>query len=266
MGTPSGDGAHGPVNGEGTNDGTAQGSSQGADETPSRSTRLKWLQSPWSVAVGSTVIGGLLVVAILNSIHFFDHSAASASHHAKSSPAQAANLSVDSTTLTSCANTPRCHTHSGLGPEIADIKIRNSGNGIADITQAHVKVQQIMRLGKLSFPNGAIVPLDGTYKVALPFQSGQSVSGKLNEMVNPNAIARFDLSFVPPHLAARINLYRVSISLVYNGIATMTPIEMLVSVPRDPPLADKCSAAHQQLCAFLRSPGSRDVRLGQLTP
>jgi hypothetical protein len=208
-----------------------------------------------------------LGVAILGIIHHFG--ASSGGHHAKSSPGLTPQLSVDSAPVTSCADTSRCHKHSAppawRGPELADLKIRNSGNGVADITQVRVKVQRVMRLGA-SFPSSALVPIDGTYSIQLPSQANQSVSKDLPEMVQPNMVARFDFSFLPPHVSARVNLYRISISLVYNGGSTMSPIEMLISVPIDPPLADKCSSAHPQLCSFLRLSGSRDNRLGQLTP
>jgi hypothetical protein len=215
-------------------------------------------------ATGALILAAVsgVVGAAAGGLFADSQSATPTSIHSMETP-PAPKLSVDSVVV----SPPECTTRSSCGAEDVDITLRNTGNADADITLARIAVQQFKPLGapcNFSF----VIAQDNTYGVQLPSETSVPLHEGVPSPAGGIPFARFDLAFLPPlpPVCYPINLFRIGISLVYNMNATMPPIEVLIAVPRDPPFADKCSAADPQLCSFLEHPGCRDSAMIQLDP
>ena len=118
--------------------------------------------------------------------------------------------------------------------------------------------------------------IDHRYPVPLPPNSTRKVIVvPLSEGVGTNGLADFQLVFIPsmsfnpygPYippsaLQSNIYMYRLQISIIYNGQATISPVEALIFLPKDPAAASNCSVgAGSRLCQFLSSPGYRSPTL-----
>lgn len=214
----------------------------------------KWLKDN---SVASTVVGGLLVAAILGIVGLVYHNL----HHG---PPQAPVLSVDSLTVTNSLNAG--------GSEIVDLKVRNTGNEFADITQALIKVQQFITVPEFPGQPAFLIGVDYKYNVVMPLRpTARPISVLLNEGATTNGtkqVANFDLQFLLPKNASKIYVYRVDILLVYGGgKAPDNAGEVLLSLPADPVSECSSSPSLMKLCRnLLRLTGVRDLALQQLSP
>jgi hypothetical protein len=154
------------------------------------------------------------------------------------------------------------------GPETVDFLLFNAGNANTLITSASVEVQQFMRLPEQSFIYDSYIAPGHRYDVPTPFRAsaGQVIPAPLFEFVDVHLPERFDMRFrLPGAVSGYVYLYRVQVSLRYSG-QTTHPVELLLSLPRDPSGAGSNCSSYPQLCGFLRLSGNRDAVLTQLTP
>jgi hypothetical protein len=150
-------------------------------------------------------------------------------------------------------------------PEVVALAFLNKGNQAAILTRANVVIQQFTVLPAISGPEVYLVP-DHKYTITMPLRpyAGEVESKPLSETVAAGGVEDFALSFNLPRIPqGPVYVYRVSISVQY-GAATK-PVEVLISLPKDPGAADKCSSSsHSGFCDFLRRPAYRSVAISRL--
>jgi hypothetical protein len=193
-------------------------------------------------------------------------------------PPNGPQLSLDPPRVASCAETPTCHgpviAGVRLGPETVDLLFSNSGNKPATIYGANAEVQQFM---SLPTPSLAVftghIPVSYTYDIQLPFHPAarQVVPASLSESVPSSSTDntdRFDLAYTLPHGGgAYIYLYRLRISFMNTTGTTVSPIEVLISLPRDPSLSNKYASDNRsELCRFLALSGTRSQAMTAISP
>jgi hypothetical protein len=161
-----------------------------------------------------------------------------------------------------------------LGPETIDLLFSNVGNKPATISGASAEVQEFIALPTPSLvPFTAHIPVSYRYQVPLPLQParGQVIPASLSESVpssSTNNADQFELAYTLPHGGgAYIYLYRLRISFMNTPGAGVPPLEVLISLPRDPSLSDKCASDTQsKLCRFLRLSGTRSQAMMAISP
>jgi transposase len=177
----------------------------------------------------------------------------------------APQLEVDGVSLTS-ANTQVSGNGIGLNftPYKIDIKLLNTGNGVAVINDARLIIQKFAVLPLCA--SQGYLGSSHTYSGDMPInpKPGQTVDVPLSQKIQPNDADRFDLLLnIPlPHgkVSGNIYLYRVHLSLAYN--ANIKPLdvgEVVVDLPQPPDAGeyywDSYYAAHPQIISgFVYAP------------
>lgn len=157
------------------------------------------------------------------------------------SSSAAAQLVVDGVSLTS-ANTKDTGPGPGtsedliLTPYKIDIKLLNTGNGVAVLNDARLVIEKFAAL-PLCETQGFLNSTH-TYNSNMPInpKPGQLVNVPLSQEIQPNSADRFDLQLrvpLPKHVGvSKIYLYRVHLSLAYNVNTKPLDVgEVLVDLP-----------------------------------
>lgn len=228
-------------------DNAAKASAPAVDKTSDDHERRKWLQAPWSIAVGGAVFAGLIVYGIVSVIQHFNPG-----------PAPAPALMVRDVSITPASLAPS-------RPETVALAFINKGNQAAVLTQASITVQDFMVLPAIPGSEAYLQP-DHKYHLTMPLPThkDQRRTVALTESVPAGGIEDFAIDFnLPPVARGPIYLYRVGISVQYGK--STTPIEVFISLPRDPGPAYQCSATdHSRFCNFIRLPGYRPTGMSRL--
>jgi hypothetical protein len=152
----------------------------------------------------------------------------------------APQLAVDGISLTS-ANFQLNGNNLIFQPYKIDIKLLNTGSGMAVINDARLVIQQFAALPLCQ--SQGYLESDHTYNGKLPVdpKPGQVVDIPLSEEVQSNDAGRFDLDLGTslPHgkLNGQVYLYRVKLYLTYNiGTEPLDVGEFLIDAP-NPPVA-----------------------------
>ncbi len=152
----------------------------------------------------------------------------------------APQLEVDGVNLTS-ANTQVSGNGIDLNftPYKIDIKVLNTGNGVAVINDARLIIQKFAVLPQCA--TQGYLGSSHTYSGDMPInpKPGQMVNVPLSQEIQPNDADRFDLLLsVPlPHgkVSSNIYLYRVQLYLTYNvNTKPLDVSEVLVDLPMPP--------------------------------
>jgi hypothetical protein len=225
----------------------AKASAPTTDTTADNHDRRKWLQTPWTIAVGGAVLAGLIVYGITSVIQ-----------HLNPGPAPAPDLMVRDVTVTPASLAPP-------RPETVALAIINKGDQAAVLTQANITVQDFMALPAIPGSETYLQP-DHKYFETMPLQAhrGQRETVALTESVAAGGIEDFAIDFnLPPVAQGPIYLYRVAISVQYGK--KTTPIDVFISLPKDPGFAYQCSASdHSRFCNFISLPGFRSAGISRL--
>jgi hypothetical protein len=239
-------------------DDAAQQPPQDAGEPPGKRRRVNWSQLLVGSGIAAAIIAGLFAVFGSSIRDFLFHG-----------PAPGPHVQVV-VTVRSYAET---HSRPGLaavprGPETVNFKVLNTGNRVAYLTNASIVVQQfIARSGFGGSHIAGYVGVSHRYDVPMPRRpfTGQTIDVPLSQRASADGVDNFDLRFTLRDAGRdHIYLYRVQISLMY-GSETL-PVEALISLPRDPGIASRCSGnADSQFCRFLRLSGYRSPAMAQLT-
>jgi len=94
MGTPPENSSQESPRDNDTTSSAAHKSPQDPGRTASWRARFEWLQSPWSIGIGSAVIAGLVLYVIFGIIHVFGSRGASSSYHPATSSIPSATASA----------------------------------------------------------------------------------------------------------------------------------------------------------------------------
>jgi hypothetical protein len=120
-----------------------------------------------------------------------------------------------------------------------DIKLLNTGKGVAAINDARLVIQKFVTV-PLCNSQGDFVST-GTYHTNMPTDAkpGQVINVAVSQLVQPNGGDRFDVLLRTPLLQGRAKfnayLYRVHLYLIYNVHANPLDVgEILVDLPFPP--------------------------------
>ena len=174
------------------------------------------------------------------------------SAHASSGPAAGApQLEVDGVSLT--AATVNGDT---FLPFKIDIKLLNTGNGVAAINDAKLVIQKFVVLPQCASQGN--FGSTGTYSSNIPInpRAGQVVDIPISQIVPPNGVDRFDLLLHAPVVKGgwgpNVDLYWVHLYLTYNVRTKPLDLgEVLVNLPLTPGAGeyywDSYHAAHPEI-------------------
>lgn len=150
----------------------------------------------------------------------------------------APQLQVDGVSLTS-ANTTVTGSDLSFTPYKIDIKLLNTGNGVAVINDARLVIQKFAVLPLCA--SQGFLNSTHTYTSNMPInpKPGQAVDVPLSQEIQANGADRFDLLLrvpLPRHgSVSNIYLYRVHLYLTYNVNAEPLDVGwMLVDLPMPP--------------------------------
>jgi hypothetical protein len=148
-------------------------------------------------------------------------------------------LEVDGVSLTSANTQPISNSIDvNFTPYKIDIKLLNTGSGVAVINDARLLIQQFVVL-PLCATQG-FLGSSHTYSGNMPIDPklGQAVDVPLSEEVPPNGADRFDLQLgvpLPRSGVSKIYLYRVHLYFTYNvNTRPLDAGELLVDLPLPP--------------------------------
>jgi hypothetical protein len=203
-------------------------------EKPHWRKRLVWLGTLGTV--GTAVLVGVLVNVLSTQAQRVvppPSSVPPSSAPASSAGASAApHLEVDEVSLTSAGT----NANGKLMPFKIDIKLLNTGKGLAAINYAKLVIQEFVVLPKCA-AQGHFAST-GTYRRNLPInpKQGQVENIPISQLVQPNGADRFDLLLSGPlvqrPLGPNVYLYRVHLYLAYNIRAKPLDVgEVLVNFP-----------------------------------
>lgn len=146
------------------------------------------------------------------------------------------HLEVDEITLTSAGVHEINET---LTPFKIDIKLLNTGKGVAAINDARLIIQQFATLPQCA-AQGDFVPT-GAYTTNMPINPEplHVVNVPVSQLVQPNGADRFDLLLGAPlvqgEMGPNVYIYRIGLYLMYNiGTTPLDAGEMLVDFPYAP--------------------------------
>lgn len=179
-----------------------------------REARRRWLKHPLIIAVVPVVIGALLTA-------FFVFVQAGPK-------TQAPRIEVDSVTIQPAKYYPK--------PYKISLSIRNTGNQIAIIRAARLRVLEFTRL-PICLSQGDL-PITGHYKANLPAPAkpGKIINIPVSQQVAPDAADKFQLLLrAPAFRNETVDIYRLEVSLLYDNVST--PVEAgdaIAALPFDP--------------------------------
>jgi len=228
----------------------------GQPEKPRRRKRLVWLGVLGTL--GTTVLAGVLVSVLSTQVQRVVPPPSSVQPSLPSSSAGSStepHLEVDGVSLTA-ADVAVNGNSAKLTPFKIDIKLLNTGNGIAAINNAKVVIQEFAVLPQCAAQGE--FEATGTYRKSLPInpRPGQVVDIPISQLVKPNGADRFDLLLSAPPVLVRgalnVYLYRVHLYLTYNIRAKPLDLgEVLVDLPVVPDAGeyywDSYYATHPQI-------------------
>jgi hypothetical protein len=227
-------------------------------------------EGPWTkIGVIAAVLGVAVAIYIplASTNHWFPFPA-------PKPPTSGPQLSLTSATVLSCAEVSTCDgpwvQGVRLGPETVDLLFSNTGNKNTAIFGAKTVVQRVLRLPTPSLILFAgHIPISYIYTIPLPLHpaADQAVPANLDENVPGNGTDRPDLAYTLGSAGgAYIYLYRLRIYFMNAPGAGVQPLEVFISLPKDPSLPKCASADQSELCQFLALPGSRSPALTAISP
>jgi len=171
------------------------------------------------------------------------------------SSSTAPQLKVDEVSLTSASTQAIANSIDvNFIPYKIDIKLLNTGTGVAVINDARLVIQKYAMLPLCE--SQGFLGSSHTYNGNLPLnpKPGQVVDVPLSEEIQPNNADRFDLALsapLPHGGVSDIYLYRVHLYLTYNiNVRPLDVGEVLIDLPQTPDAGeyywDKYYSAHPQ--------------------
>ena len=192
----------------------------------------------WLGTLGTGVLIGVLVNVLSSQAERVLPPSQAVSPPSSVSSSAAPHLEVDGVSLTD-PGAPAKFTGPPFTPFKVDIKLLNTGKGLAIINSAKLIIQTFVLL-PLCNSQGSFGST-GTYRANMPIDArpGQVVSVPVSQLVKPNGADRFDLLLRTPLLGgnAKFNvyLYRVRLFLLYNVHTRPLDVgEVLVDLPVAP--------------------------------